>query len=286
MSRKSRNHQPIKQAQLDVCILTVGRYDYLTKCLDALYREAQLIPLNIYIVDNGGSAKEHLDHLDLFQYRPEKDPAGNIVKYQTKCLQQNIGFPAGSNEAARMGSAPLVMFLGDDVELKPGAIESVVSRFQDQTVGVVGIKLLFPLDSTSPLRPAGKVQHVGLGVNIRGEPFHPLVAWSAAHPKTCISRDVWAVTGACFTIRRNLFHKFGGFNPAYGLGTHEDLELCMQTRQAGFRVYLDAVAQGYHYVGASAEKLNVAFPLQQNRNIFMSRWAQSGLVFWSEAEWW
>jgi len=285
MSRKQRNRQPTKQAQIDICILTVGRYDFLTKCLDALYREAQLVPLNIYIVDNGGSAEEHLDHLDLFQYHLEKDPAGNVVKYQTKRLQQNTGFPAGSNEAARMGSAPLVMFLGDDVELKPGAIESVVSRFQDQTVGVVGIKLLFPLDSTSPLRPAGKVQHVGLGVNIRGEPFHPLVTWSATHPKTCISRDVWAVTGACFTIRRNLFNKFGGFNPAYGLGTHEDLELCMQTRQAGFRVYLDAVAQGYHYVGASAEKLNVSFPLQQNRNIFMSRWAQTGLIWWNEYEW-
>jgi GT2 family glycosyltransferase len=183
-----------------------------------------------------------------------------------------------------MGRSPLIMFLGDDVELKPGAIETVVRRLDDVSIGVVGAKLMFPKNSLHPNRPAGKVQHVGLTLNVRGEITHPLIGWNPDHPKTSISRDVWAVTGACFTIRRSLFNRFGGFDPVFGLGTCEDVDLCMKVRQAGFRVFLDAEAQGYHYVGASAEKLQVAFPVQQNQQIFMNRWARSGLVYWTEYE--
>ncbi len=283
---KKYNNTPTKQSQIDVCILEAGRFDMLSKCLDALYREAQLVPLSIYIFDNGSDPKERLANQELFTYHPEKDPAKNVVRFEVKRSQQNLGFPQGSNEVSRMGKSPLIMFIGDDVELLPGAIERVVTKFNEQDIGIVGIKLLFPETSTHPNRPAGKVQHVGMAVNIQGMPIHPLVGWNPNLPKTKISRDVWAVTGACFTIRRNLFNKLGGFDPIYGLGTCEDLDLCMKVRQAGFRVWVDTDATGYHYVGATAEKLQVSFPIQQNRNIFMTRWQGSGQVWWDEHLFW
>lgn len=273
-------------AVIDVCISQRGRYDMLEKCLDAVYREAQTTPLSIYIVDHGTEVKERNAHAQLLAYQPEKDPSKGVVNFQVKYYQEGLGFPVGHNTAARMGHAPLIMFVGDDVELKPGALAQVVKDFNDQSVGIVGIKLLFPLNSTHQHRPAGRVQHVGMAINIRGEPIHPLVGWSADNPKCCVSRDVWAVTGACFSIRRNLFHKLGGFDPMFGVGTHEDLDLCMKVRQNGHRVYFDAEAQAYHYVGATAEKIGGGFPIQQNRMMFMSRWQNSGQIFWNEQEWW
>lgn len=286
MSKRHHNNiSTSKKPEIDICILTAGRFDMLEKCLEVLYQEAQTVPLSINIFDNGCDPKERSQHLELFQYAPEKDPAKNVT-YRTKHSSQNLGFPYGSNEAAKMGNANLIMFLGDDVELQLGTIQKVVKDFQEPSIGVVGIKLLFPLTSTHPNRPAGKVQHIGMAINVRGEPIHPLVGWSADNPKCCISRDVWAVTGACFTIRRTLFNKFRGFNLEYGLGTHEDLDLCMQVRQVGSRVWMDAEAKGYHYVGATAEKLQASFPLQQNRNIFLSRWQNTGQIFWNEDMYW
>lgn len=286
MSKNRSRHEVKQSAPIDIAILTAGRFDLLAKCLDAVYREAQLIPLNIQILDNGSDAKERAEHGELFVYQSDKDPNKGVMSFTTKRLSQNMGFPVGANESARMGKSPLIMFLSDDIELLPGAIERVVDRFKDETISVVGIKLMFPPTSVDKNRPAGKTQHCGLAVNVRGDIIHPLVGWSANNPKTNVSRDVWAVTGACFSIRRNIFNKFGGWDVAYGMGTFEDADLCMKTRQSGGRVFFDATAQGYHYVGATAEKLQKSFPLQQNKQTFMSRWQNSGLVYWTEYTFW
>jgi len=281
MSRKQK-HQSSQKSVLDVVIVTGGRFDMLSKCLDALYREAESVPLSIYIMDNASPAEEYRDNSELFFKRE----GSSVLSLQVKHFKQELGFSQSNNEGARMGSAPLIMFLNDDVEIHEGTIQKVVDTFKDETVGTVGIKLIFPPDSTSPIRPAGKVQHVGMALNIRGDAEHPLVGWSPENPRTCINRDVIAITGACLTIRRNLFNKLQGFDPVYGLGTWEDVDLCFKVRAAGLRNYVNTHATGYHYVGGTAEKKRRPFPLQHNKMIFQSKWAATGLMAWTSGDFW
>lgn len=286
-----RHHRPLVQqkqvpyiskAKIDIIITFTNRFDCLEKCLDAVYREAQLVPLNIYIVDNASPADERQLHSELFFYHPEKDPQKGVVDFRVKRQPQMTGFPVTANDGAKMGRAPIIMFLSDDVELQAGTVEKVVNDFNEQSIGIVGIKLLFPASSTDPSRPAGKTQHIGLALNIRGIPIHPLVGWSADHPKTNITRDAWAVTGACFSVRRELFNKVGGFGLEYGKGTFEDCDMCLKVRSLGFRVRVDTNATAYHYVGATAEKLRQPFPLSQNLQIFQGKWSQTGLLLYDE----
>jgi GT2 family glycosyltransferase len=142
--------------------------------------------------------------------------------------------------------------------LKEDAIEKMAQSMKDPSIGVCGAKLLFPLNSSST-RPAGKVQHVGMAVSIRGDVIHPLIGWSANNPRCCVSRDVFGVTGACFMTRRDLFRKIGGFDTAYGAGTYEEVDFCMRVRNVGKRVFVNCGAQGWHYAGATAEKKGVGF---------------------------
>lgn len=277
MSRKKHRS---KQSVLDVVITTAGRFDCLGKCLEALYREAQTTPLSIYISDIDSPAEERIQNAKLFQYNPEKDPNHNVLAFQTKRFTQNVGFPTGANESARLGRSPLVMILNDDVELHDGAIHEITENFLSDTIGVVGIKLIFP--QGTPHGPAGKVQHIGVSLNIRGEPIHPLIGWSPDHPKTQNSREVWAVTGACMTVRRELWSKLGGFDLVYGKGTWEDVDLCLKVRNLGKLIWLNTKATGYHYTGASQEKRKETFPLYQNMQTFRARWGQSGLLMWDE----
>jgi O-antigen biosynthesis protein len=264
-----RNRKQNTRVSVDVVVTTAGRFDMLRECLAALDR--QDIPHNVFIVDIGTDSKEWKDVFD-----------GRSVKH----IPQNIGFPAGANEGARMGSAPLILFLNDDAVLFDGALAQMVNRMNDQTLGICGAKLIFPPTSTSPIRPAGKVQHVGLALNSRAEVIHPLVGWSPDNPKTLEPRDVFAVTGACLMIRRVLFSKVGGFDTIYGLGTFEDADICLKIRSMGFRVYVDTHAKAYHYTGANAEKKQVSFPLQRNLSIFRERWGGTPLFVYDEWTHW
>ena len=279
MSRKQKR-QPSLKPVIDVVITTGGRFDMLSKCLDALEREAQTVPMGVYIIDNASPAEERIANESLFF------PRTIFNEFRSKRLTQNPGFASSNNEGARMGSAPLIMFLNDDVELHEGAIQKVVDTFQEESIGVVGIKLIFSPYRNHPGYPQGKVQHVGMAFNIRGEPIHPLSGWSIDNPKAKISREVVCVTGACLTIRRNLFSRTGGFGLEYGLGTYEDVDLCFKSRQLGQRVWVNCDATGYHYTNATVEKNRTGFPLGQNRMIFQTKWGNSGLIAWTEADFW
>ena len=282
----SRKRKKSKSPVIDVVVTTAGRFDMLEKSLDSLYREAQSVPMTISIVDVDTDLKERNEYARIFEYQEEKDPAHNVIQFHVTHLQQNVGFPIAANTGAKQGRTNLIMFTQDDIELKDGAVQEVVNSFKDETVGVVGIKLMFPLDSTSPHRPAGMIQHVGLALNIRGVPVHPLNGWSPDNPKTQESRDAWAVTGACFSIRRDLFNRAGGFDLIYGKGTFEDCDLCLKVRGMGKRIYMNAKAEAYHYTGANVEKRGEGFPLQQNLHIFQTRWGQTGLLNWDEYLYW
>lgn len=262
---------------LDVVIVTGGRFDMLTKCLNALYEQAEDVPISIYIVDQNTNPVEREQNKELFVKRADS----KVVDFRVKRLA-DVGFATANNEGSRMGMAPLIMFLNDDVQLLPGAIAKVVETMNDQTIGICGIKLLFPPDSLSPIRPAGKIQHVGMAFNIRGEAVHPLVGWTATHPKASVSRDVLMVTGACLTIRRSLFLQVNGFDPIYGMGTFEDCDLCLKVVQKSMRVYVTTDAIGYHYAGSTAEKKQVPFPLGQNRMTFQARWGSTGFMQWTD----
>lgn len=260
---------------------TAGRFDMLEKLLNSIYRTVHF-PVSITVIDDGTNKDEKLHYLHLFRHNPDLDTNKVVVNFTTKRHESRSGFPVSMNDGAKT-SAPLLVFLNDDVELQEGCLEKIRQVMDNhKDIGVCGAKLLFPPTSVSSIRPAGKVQHVGIALDIRARALHPLVGWSADNPKTCVSREVLATTGALFAIRTNLFKSFGGFDTIYGQGYWEDVDLCLKVRQKGYRIWMESQAIAYHYVGASGEKLKVQNSFQQNEMIFKARWANSGLLVWDE----
>ncbi len=272
MKKRRQRSAPVNKPLVDVVIPTAGRFDMLEKCLNSL--KTTQIPVNVIAIDNGSSVEERKAFPNIFD---------NV---QVKHLPQPIGFPRASNEGARMGRAPLILFLNDDCVLEPGALELMVAKMDESEIGVVGAKLLFPEDSESPIRPAGKVQHVGLACNVAAEIVHPLVGWSADNPKTCVSREVLAVTGACLMIRRSIFNRVGGFDPIYGMGTFEDVDICFAARKEGYKVWMEAKAVGHHYTGATVERLRQGYPLASNYIIFRSKWINTPFLLLDDFSYW
>lgn len=270
---RNRHSNKSSSPLVDICVLTGGRFDFLEKCLKAI-DEQTFTDYVVHLFDNGTDMSEKTKHLTLFQ------------KYNTKRSENYIGFPRAGNELFKMGKAPLIFMVTDDVFLKPDALDVLVRRMDDETIGLCGLKLLFPETSADPGRPSGKVQHIGHAFNMRGDVTHPLVGWDADHPKCCVSREVSSVTGAAFIVRRRLFNKVGGWFEGYGIGYYEDSDLCMSIRGLGKKVFIDVDAIGYHYTGATMEKLQRAAPLNVNSMIFKARWGNSGLMQWDGWMFW
>lgn len=268
-----------KKPTFDIVISTAGRFDLLAKCLDAIYANATQ-PLTITLVDDATKREEKLRNKHLFEYQKDKDVHGNVVDFVTMRNEVQAGFGASYNRGAKSSRAPYLTIMNDDVIINPDYFDKVLEVMKDETIGVLGARLIFPLNSTQGNRPAGKIQHLGLAMDVRGNVIHPLIGWSAENPKTRISREVFAVTGALFTTRSKLFHTVRGFDPIYGLGYYEDVSYCLNIRQLGFRIYMDATVGGIHYTNATSEKNSNAFggQLQQNSMTFRAKWANSGLL--------
>lgn len=260
------------KTKLDIAILTAGRVDLFEKCVDAILTQYQP-DHKIHVHNNGHPSKE-------YELVYKKLPKDSVVIRSN----QMSGFSEGANKVIKSGTAPLILFITDDVFLHDGAIESLLQRMEDKSIGQCGYKLLFPDDSNDKTRPAGKVQHIGMASNIRGDMIHPLIGWSADNPKCQISREVLAVTGASFMIRREVFNHIGGFDPVYGRGYYEDMDLSFKVRASGYRVFCDVEAQATHGVAQTFKDLKEQIPFHQNQMIFKTRWLQA--VPWSEWEIW
>lgn len=270
-----------KKPVFDVVVPFAGRFDCLDMCLNAIYKYATL-PITLTIVDDASLKESRNQNIKLFSYQKEKDVNNNIVEFRSKRNETQQGFIKTANSGAS-GKAPYVVFITDDVEIHEGYFDKILDVFENNVdggrkVGVVGSKLLFPPTSTHPARPAGKIQHIGVALDVRANAVHPLVGWSPENPKTQISRECFAVTGALYAIRRDLWHRFGGFDPIYGMGYWEDIDLCLKVRQAGYRIWMSSEASAYHYVAATSETGRVHNSgFQVNAMMFKSRWAGSGL---------
>lgn len=259
----SKRHAKMIPNLVDIALLTGGQVDpkIFEDCLHSICIEAASVQSKVYVFRNGIPAETKAAYDEILNRYPVTIIAS----------KENKGFPFGANRVIRSGFSPLVLFITDDVILHDGTLDKLVRRMDDPTIGLCGLKLTFPIDSTDPGRPAGKVQHVGHGIDIRGEIIHPLMAWSPDNPKCNISRDVASVTGACFMVRRKVFNDAGGFFEGYGMGYYEDVDLCLEARRLGHRVFIDTEATAIHYVGATWIKNKIPVPMAQNRMLLRAR---------------
>ena len=260
---------------IDIVIPVHGQFDLLEKCLNSIPDAFNATRYRVYIVDNQspGDITEIKEFYDRFPVK---------VSYS----KMNLGFPRACNMGARKGKNKLIFLLNSDVILEPGSGDQLVSNFEDQEVGVAGMKLLFADDRHAQANRKtvhGKIQHVGLSFSITAQPHHIFIGWSPDNPKVMALREVPAVTGAALMVRRSLFRNVGGLDEKFGHGTWEDVDLCFMAKTRSLKTIVDVNAVGHHYTNATASAYGLSFNLEGNKQIFYNKWAQSKLITWSDA---
>jgi hypothetical protein len=80
------------------------------------------------------------------------------------------------------------------------------------------------------------------------------------------------VSGACAMVRRGLFDRVGGFDPIFGLGYFEDVDLCFKVAELGYRVLYVPGAVVHHVRDASGGSRTLADTVARNHRLFERRW--------------
>lgn len=152
----------------------------------------------------------------------------------------NLGFARTCNRGAAAAAGEFLFFLNNDLEFPPGWFAPLLATVRDPRTGLAGNLQLHAA--------TGAVDHTGHVFDQRGKPRHdtsrPLLARLTGR------RNVAALTGACFAIRRNLWQSLGGFDEGFVNGG-EDIDLCLRALARGLRnrVALRSVVR--HHVSQS-----------------------------------
>jgi len=205
------------------------------------------------------------------QLRRLAEPISSQVRFVA--FDEPFNFSAKCNAGAQMAGGERLIFLNDDVEAgQRDWIENVIEPLQNQDVGAVAPKLLYP---------TGRIQHAGLVTGVRGLVGTAMHQWpgdSVDYTNFAQSmRTVSALSAACLAMRRADFFALGGFDEVNTPIAHSDLDLCFKVREAGMRcVYTPFATMTHHgHVSIGAEKRAGEFQVVDKSTIFLlQRWAE------------
>jgi GT2 family glycosyltransferase/SAM-dependent methyltransferase len=195
--------------------------------------------------------------------------AGYGDRIQVVTHQGNSGFATACNDGAMVARGEFLVLLNNDTIPQRGWLDALVARARaEPRAGIIGSKLLFPNDT---------IQHAGVVFASNGFPLHLYYGFPAAHPAVNKRRQFKAVTGACLLIRRALFERLGGFDPAFH-NVYEDVDLCLRAAEQGAEIHYCPESVLYHLQSATRsqdpDKPHDPFDgRQHNQLYFLRRWA-------------
>ncbi len=161
---------------------------------------------------------------------------------------QGTGFnySALNNFGAKEATGEYLLLLNNDTEvITPRWIEEMVMYAQQDRVGCVGAKLLYP-DNT--------IQHAGIGFGFLTLAAHMHKNFPVGTPAIW---DVWSMrrmcmrdTAACLMVRRSVYEQVNGLDESFAVAFN-DVDFCVRVREAGYTNVFTPFAQLYHYESKS-----------------------------------
>ncbi|MGC8917134.1 MAG: glycosyltransferase [Thermoanaerobaculum sp.] len=192
------------------------------RCIRSLLEDPSPVERRIVVVDNSGNF-------------PGADGIHVLV------CPDNPGFGEGVNRGANVfaGDQPdALVALNHDVEVVPGFLTAALRNLQRPGVGAVGGPLFWADGKT--LWACGGWVFWPLGVVVQARSLGR--AWR--------SRAVGFLPGAALALRWDAFHGVGGFDPRFFM-YHEDLDLCLRLRRAGWKLWYSPGMAAVHHLGSA-----------------------------------
>jgi N-acetylglucosaminyl-diphospho-decaprenol L-rhamnosyltransferase len=183
----------------------------------------------------------------------------------------NLGYARAANLGIAATDAPVIAVCNPDLEVTEGAAAALVRRLGSESdLGAVGPMIrntdgaIYPSARSVP-RVRDAIGHGLLGLVWRTNPFTRRYRQLDADPRR--PRDVDWVSGAAVWLRREALATVGGWDERYFMYV-EDVDLCWQLRQRGWRVAYEPDAVITHVQGATTAKHPYRMIAEHHRSLY------------------
>jgi hypothetical protein len=236
--------RPAEQAEITVVVPLYRRWDFVLGQVagfaqDSWFQSGRARLL--YVVDDPGLQAEFLgwcsNHLD-----------DECLDVEVVLLERNLGFSMACNVGVLMADTKRVCLLNSDVlPIQSGWLNGLSDALDREPRGLLAPVLLYE---------TGLIQHAGMELiwpeQLDGLPacIHPLKGLSIdmliSKSTAGLVKDVPLLSGAALLFERERFLELGGFDPVFGRGDFEDLELSLRWRRSMGSVQLDLGSRLIH----------------------------------------
>lgn len=200
---------------LDIIIITYNSSKWLDNCIKSIESQINidLKKINLYFVDNL-SKDDTLKKLDELRLKSK------LGKFEIIKADKNYGFGISNNIGFDKGNSEYAFFLNADTELENDALYELFDNIEKSTKEFAMWEL-------------------------RQKPYE--------HPKwyNILTGETSWSSGACITIKREVFKKIGGFDKNIFMYA-EDVDISWQVRLHGYKIKYVPKASVYHYAYETA----------------------------------
>ena len=229
-----------KPGRVSILIPTCDHIDDLETCIESIYARTTYPDFEVILIENNSKDPETFRTYA----RMQKEHPDNlkVVTWEGK----GFNYSALNNFGEKYATGEYILLLNNDTEvITPKWLEEMVMYAQQERVGCVGVKLLYPDDT---------IQHAGVGFGIGGVAGHLHKYYPASSDgymgRLNYVQDVYADTAACLLIRKEIYDEVGGLDESYAVAFN-DVDFCVRVRQAGYTNVFTPFAQLYHYESKS-----------------------------------
>lgn len=217
------------KARIDALIVNYQSSDRVLALAQALEADSQVA--QVIIVNN--------DQKESRQLQEEVSHLAKVTLHETV---DNIGYGRGMNLAAKQAEAPYLALINPDITLLGESLAPLITAMEQTGVDLVGPRLIAPGGAVWRTAFARSISLSTIALDFVASRLGegtPIAQWLRAKEGSDLSfrgaRQVAALTGALWLIRRTTFEVLGGFDERFFLYTEES-EFCDRLNAAGFRV--------------------------------------------------
>lgn len=225
--------------KLGVIILNWNGLSLLKEFLPTASRFTICDDADLIVADNGSDD-------DSLKWIRENHPEVKLIEFD-----KNYGFAEGYNRAIELSEYPFITLLNSDVEVTEGWWRPILEFMEKNSdVGAVQPKIM-------SWHNRDKFEYAGacggfldrLGYPFcRGRLFDSIEQDLGQYDN--VNPDITWASGACLTVRRDLYLRLGGLDSRF-FAHMEEIDLCCRILNAGYRNCVVTASKVFHVGGAS-----------------------------------